>query len=316
MVGGRSDVRNSSPESRMVEALRARDHDVELGDISLLRDSKRFDLVHIHHRSKEALKFMARPRKKPVMFTGHSWLVFPKRYHRLTFSEQIHRQALFTSYALSRSPIVLGAAEAAVLAKRPGISNVSVAGNVTHKAFLDNRATDFAKGDYITYVGQLIPHKGVDTLVRALVDTPDITLKLIYHLDSNRPELEDLARTLGVQDRLEFVGNQTGDELVETIGCARALVLPSWGECLPSVVTESKILGTRVVATDVGMVSSQLDSDDQLFAPGDSLGLAKKLRECLSRGAPVLENVRLRAAEASSPGVIGKTLEDIYVASL
>lgn len=81
-------------------------------------------------------------------------------------------------------------------------------------------------GRTLLSVGLLIERKGHDLIIGALPRLPDITL-LIAGDGPERGALERQAQTLGVQDRVRFLGRIGHDELRNVYGAVDALVLAS-----------------------------------------------------------------------------------------
>lgn len=95
---------------------------------------------------------------------------------------------------------------------------------------------------------------------------PDLALEVLAHLDPELgarlvlaggvsqdfedylAELQDRARELGLEDRVEFVGSLGRDELAEAMRCAGALLLTSWSETFGLVALEAQASGTPVIA--------------------------------------------------------------------
>jgi glycosyltransferase involved in cell wall biosynthesis len=142
-----------------------------------------------------------------------------------------------------------------------------------------------AKGPYkILYVGQLIPLKGVDVLLRAVRrvgESHDVELLLVYH---NAP-LEDycrgLTQELGLDGRVHFLGIKSGHELAELYRSVQMHVLPSFTESLPGVISEAMMSGLPVVATAVGGVPEQVGKHGRLVAPGHVDDLAAAIERTL-----------------------------------
>ena len=145
----------------------------------------------------------------------------------------------------------------------------------------------------LVYVGRLetsSPWKGIDVLIQAmtmLTDLPDVRLRLIGDGDALPGHLE-LARRLGVADRVEAVGVLRGKELVEAIGQAAVMVLASTtnAECAGTVLMEGMACGTPVVATDVGSLAYVVGNDEAglIVPPGDAAALAAACRKVLTDG--------------------------------
>jgi glycosyltransferase involved in cell wall biosynthesis len=99
-------------------------------------------------------------------------------------------------------------------------------------------------------VGNLVPVKGHDLAIAAMPMLPDATL-LIAGAGAMLGRLEALARELGVQDRVRFLGAVPQVELPRYYGAADSLVLASSREGWANVLLESMACGTPVVATNV-----------------------------------------------------------------
>ena len=106
-------------------------------------------------------------------------------------------------------------------------------------------------GKVLLMVGNLVPLKGHDLVLRALADFPDACL-LIIGEGSEKRNLEILAGALRIQDRVRFLGAMRQDLLPACYSAADALVLASSREGWPNVLLESMACGTPVVSTAVG----------------------------------------------------------------
>lgn len=99
-------------------------------------------------------------------------------------------------------------------------------------------------------VGLLDPRKAHDLIIRALPRLPDVDL-LIAGIGPERKNLEQLARELGVQDRVTLLGAVPQTELKSYYNAADALVLASSREGWANVLLEAMACGTPVVASNV-----------------------------------------------------------------
>jgi glycosyltransferase involved in cell wall biosynthesis len=116
-------------------------------------------------------------------------------------------------------------------------------------------------GHHFLYVGQLIPRKNVDGLIRAFAEIhdPDDTLTIVGTgpLDA---DLRKLAADLGVTSEVSFSGHLDGDDLVAAYAAAQTLVLPSHQEVWGLVVNEALAAGLHVVVSDrCGITGSLAD---------------------------------------------------------
>jgi glycosyltransferase involved in cell wall biosynthesis len=106
----------------------------------------------------------------------------------------------------------------------------------------------------LLYVGRIDVTKGVETLVRAFAELPDVaTLTVLGGGDrAYRAALDELAASLGCADRITF-GAVPRNELAERYAGADAVVFPSeWDEPFGLVPLEAMACGTPVVATARG----------------------------------------------------------------
>jgi glycosyltransferase involved in cell wall biosynthesis len=111
------------------------------------------------------------------------------------------------------------------------------------------RHLDF-RGPTLLSVGYLIERKGHHIAIRALPDIPDAQLVIVGE-GAMRTALENLARELGVQERVRFVGALSHSVLREYYSAADALVLASDREGMANVLLEALACGTPVIASAV-----------------------------------------------------------------
>lgn len=129
-------------------------------------------------------------------------------------------------------------------------------------------------------VGRLVEQKNHGLAIRALEHVP--TAKLVIAGEGPlRPELEELARLCGVDDRVVFAGLRPDARAL--MAAADAIVLPSRWEGLPLTALEAHASGTPLVATAVRGVQELLEDgeDALLVAADDPVALGEALRRVL-----------------------------------
>lgn len=105
-------------------------------------------------------------------------------------------------------------------------------------------------GPTLLSVGHLIDRKGHDFAIRAVAGLSGVTL-MIAGDGPREASLRDLAGTLGVADRVRFLGHVDQHRLPALYGAADATALCSDREGIANVLLESIACGTPLVATAI-----------------------------------------------------------------
>ena len=131
-------------------------------------------------------------------------------------------------------------------------------------------------------VARLSPEKGHPYLLEAAREVPNAVFGLVGD-GRDRPKLEAMARSLGVSDRVRFLGRRS--DVGDLLAVADLFVLPSLYEGLPLSVLEAMSLGVPVIASRIGGTDEAVVNDETglLVDPGDSRGLATAIRSLLER---------------------------------
>nr|WP_281173804.1 glycosyltransferase family 4 protein [Deferrisoma camini] len=165
----------------------------------------------------------------------------------------------------------------------------------------------WARGDgsRILFVGDLLPVKGVDLLVRAFgrLRAGGIRCSLtLVGVGPERTSLEETAADLGVAGEVRFRGQVPNQEVLAEMLQADVLVLPSRREGLPNVLLEAMAAGCPVVASTAGGIPEIVDGgrNGLLFPAGDGDALFARLQELLTS-----PGLRCRLAEGGREYVAG-----------
>lgn len=122
---------------------------------------------------------------------------------------------------------------------------------------VDDLGRDLAeppRGEFILGVGRLGRIKGFDLLVRAFADARALEGRRLI-IVGDGPELESLrmlARSLGVGERVEFLGRLTPQAVAGAMQAAIAVVVPSRVEAFGIVALEAWRSGAALVMTERG----------------------------------------------------------------
>jgi glycosyltransferase involved in cell wall biosynthesis len=140
---------------------------------------------------------------------------------------------------------------------------------------------------YIVSVSRIIRLKGIQYLIEALKDSPEINIKLaIVGEGEYREELEKLANN---DPRIIFTGNQTEESLDQFYTQAKMFVQASEMEGLSISLLEAMAHGLPCMVSDIS-ANMEASGDTALyFAPKDTQSLKTKLVYALSHEEEMLE---------------------------
>ncbi len=174
----------------------------------------------------------------------------------------------------------------------------------------------------VGYAGRLVPVKDLPTLVRGFARMSGRTPRMRLVLAGDGPErgsLEQLARALGVEHRVHFLG--WVDDLLALYATLDIFALSSVNEGTPVAVIEAMAAGRPVIAAAVGGVPDVVDDGGTgLLVP---CGDADRFADALVRLASSEETrtqmgvaARLRARERYSHVRLVDDLERLYADGL
>lgn len=161
------------------------------------------------------------------------------------------------------------------------------------------RAALGVTGPVLATAGRLTAQKALPDALRAIARVRAVEL-LVLGDGSERPALEREAETLGVSDRVRFLGAGTRDDVLRLFRAADAVLVTSAWENLPHTVLEALAVGTPVIATAVGGIPEVVvDGENGLLVPPHDVdaiaaAVARLVRE---------EDLR-RALAAAAPGSV------------
>lgn len=132
-------------------------------------------------------------------------------------------------------------------------------------------------------VARLVPKKGFDIFLRALAQLPECRARLIGD-GPERNALEQLARELKIQNRVQFYGARSHEEVIHLMTEAQIIVIPSRQEPFGLVALQALALGKPIVAARVGGLPEILEgADARLVEPNDPSALAHAVQDSQAR---------------------------------
>lgn len=157
------------------------------------------------------------------------------------------------------------------------------------------------------YLGQMLPIKGVDLLIRAfrMLDRSRRRARLTLHgaLDGNPTYAKQLRQLAGNDPDIVFAGGYVHRNAMKILNDLDVVVVPSrWYENSPRVILESFAAARPVIATNLGGISEIVRAEENglLFERSNANDLARQMQRMLDDPALV---IHLRANIPSLRGV-------------
>lgn len=136
-------------------------------------------------------------------------------------------------------------------------------------------------GRYVLYFGRLIGEKGVDVLIEAARQAPEVPLVIVGD-GPVREKLEALSRPLG---NVRVVGPAWGDDLSRWLHDARVVVVPSlWHENFPYVIFQAFAASKPVIGAARGGIPELVNAGPHgwIYEASNATALAEKMRLTLA----------------------------------
>ncbi|MCC7162914.1 MAG: glycosyltransferase family 4 protein [Anaerolineae bacterium] len=139
------------------------------------------------------------------------------------------------------------------------------------------------------YLGQILPFKGVDVIVRAfLALPPELPAELYIYgpLRQNDPYVAELQQMAAGHSNIHFKGPYKRSELAEVLANFDVFVFGStWNEPYGLVIHEAFATQTPVIASNVGAIpeSVQDEINGLLYRGGDSTDLSRQMRRIIEQ---------------------------------
>lgn len=169
----------------------------------------------------------------------------------------------------------------------------------------------------IVYVGRVDHEKRLDVAVQAMyiLNRPDVQLAIAgrgFHL----PDLQTLVRTLGLQERVVFLGYVPPEEHPLLLNCADIFVMPSEAELLSIATLEAMACGLPVLAADARALPEIVHHgvNGYLFKAGDPEDAARWMARLLAERDrwPAMGQAARQTAEAHDIERVISEYEALY----
>ena len=239
---------------------------------------KRADIIHLHHPHPLAdLACLLRAGSTPVVVTQHA-------------------DALRSLYR-PMTRLVIRRARAVVVPSRAHLALSNELRGFESKVEVIPFGIDQTRWEVVPppppgaapraiFIGRLVAYKGLDVLLRALEQVPDLRLDIVGS-GPEGPRLRTLAQALAITDRVRWYGEYPDDDLPRRMADADFLVLPSVTveEMFGLVVLEAMAAGRPVITTALPSAVREVNVPGVtgLEVPLRDVGALARALETLSR---------------------------------
>ncbi len=166
----------------------------------------------------------------------------------------------------------------------------------------------------ILFAGRLSIEKGVETIIRAMALCPGEKLEIAGSGPEERA-LKELVRSLGVQERVSFLGHLLGKDLRPRIQKAKAVIITSvWFENMPYALLEALGAGKVVIASRIGGMTERIVDGENgfLFTAGDVEDLAHTIEKISPKNVEDIQYKARQSVQDISPEEYYKKVLSVY----
>jgi glycosyltransferase involved in cell wall biosynthesis len=173
----------------------------------------------------------------------------------------------------------------------------------------------------VLFLARINKIKGVDFLVSAFAEVartlPDAVLAIVGPDDGFLPEVKAQIKTLGIQDRVRFIGYVDGAAKLEAYQASDVYVLPSNYEILGITLLEALACRTPVITTERCGLADDITQNQLggVVAYGNVTELSNALLDTLKNRAPSqaeAERRRVYVLENYDWDTVAKSWETVY----
>ncbi len=227
-------------------------------------------------------------------------------------------QSTFLKAAIKGSRRVVCVAEELTDKVRDNVSDLNKVVHIpngVHEEFMALPEVKPCRPIHFMFIGSLIPRKRVDVLLKATAHVKADVRVTIVGDGVWEAELKNMAHTLGLNERVAFVGRiPPGRAMAQAIGRTHVLVLPSFHEGRPNVVIESMAGGRAIIGSNISGTRELITQSGAgiLFPVGDHLALAAAMDELAASPAKIQRLGRRARSWIVSRGLTWENTADRY----
>ncbi len=181
---------------------------------------------------------------------------------------------------------------------------------------------------FLITTSRLVKKNAVDDVIRAMPALPSGVRFLVLGIGPNEEMLRSLAKELGVEDRVHFLGQIGHAEMPKYLKISDLFIRPSLSEGFGISFVEAMVAGLPVIATQEGGIADFLydpvknpDKSPTGYAvsprhPEEIVEKVKLAVSDLSLRNAIISNGKTMAAERYDWGVIARKMKDLALGPL
>jgi len=166
-----------------------------------------------------------------------------------------------------------------------------------------------------TFIGSIMPHKGVHVLLEAFNKLTNSNAELRIYGDSRfAPNYYERLRLMATNSSIKFMDSFDNNRVYEILAETDVLVVPSiWYENSPLTIHEAAIAGVPVITSNIGGMAELIErmKNGLLFQVEDASDLHKKMK-LLIDNPRLIGELKGRAREVKTIEENATELESIY----
>jgi len=281
-----------------------------------------YDLVHIHlpNPTAEISYLLSGNKSKPLVLHFHSDIVKQKILGKI-YSPILNKVYSLANKIIAPSPNHINISK--YLQKfRDKTVVIPLSIDVNKYDQRDEQKVVYyrskAEKPILMFVGRLVYYKGIEVLIKAMQEIEAI----LWIIGSGplKDDLKSLSKSLLVDDKVNFLGKVTDEEIINRYHACDVFVLPSNAnsEMFGMVQLEAMACRKPIVASNLPTGVSWVNQHNEtglLSNVNDSKDLANKINQLLANNElrkKMGENGRIRVEKYFSNDVISKQIKDLY----
>jgi glycosyltransferase involved in cell wall biosynthesis len=245
----------------------------------LRKQDVKFDIIHSHGIFPDAYVAIKIGEKFSIPVVCH--------FHDSYFNRINEKYSRYVKEIIEKASKIIVVSEfqkQTVLNEYPNANNITKIYNGIDGSRFNNLSSGVQKSRFI-FIGNLIDVKGLDILIKAICELPEIKLELdVYGQGQNNNLYKKMIEECNLSDKIRFKGTIENEQLPNVLQNYTGLILPSRYETFGIVLIEAMASGLFIIASDVGAIPEIVTCEEYglLFKSGSAESLKSAIIKSLS----------------------------------